>query len=270
MLKEQGLEHADLKLRMIMSDLLNIPRLELELHREKVLSKSQLRAFDQRMVRLRNQEPVQYIIGSTSFMGLSIQCDQRGLIPRPETELLCDHVLKDSCITRQPTPTIIDVGTGTGCIALALAHFLPKADVIGIDSSFEALKLANENKEALGLRHVKFQQGHLLDDIEPQSAHAVVANLPYISKADYENLPGEVKNYEPHGALCAEDEGFADMFACVESTLDVLRSGGGLFLEIGESQAAILSAHLHTVGFIRVQVMGDLAGRDRIVYGYRT
>ncbi len=212
-------------------------------------------------------EPIQYIIGHVDFRGLEIQCDPRALIPRPETELLVEAVLS-SIGNRQSAIDIADVCTGTGCIGLALAVELPDAEVVAIDISPEALALAKENAERLGLSG-KFQclEKNLLEGVEENSLDVVVSNPPYIFSKVWKKLEPCVRDHEPQLALDGGEEGMDLIIPLVEQAAKVLKPGGGLFIEMGYDQGKAIFQCLENSGFQNVQIIQDYAGLDRIVSG---
>jgi len=258
------------------------------------------------IVRAEQGEPIQYIIGHVDFRGLEIYCDRRALIPRPETEQLVEQVLHAvqesgsrsqraekveaaSCRWAQrqdaaSTLKIADVGTGTGCIALSLLHELPNAEVIAIDISPDALALAKENAERLGLSD-RFQSlesdllgAFMVDEASSLVAQRqdaastlfdiVVSNPPYILSNVCKTLDSSVRDFEPKLALDGGADGLDLIRPLVEQTARVLKPGGGLFLEIGYDQGSAVVEILKTAGFQQVEVKKDLAGLDRIVVGF--
>jgi release factor glutamine methyltransferase len=256
------------------------------------------------IVRAEQGEPIQYIIGHVDFRGLEIRCDRRALIPRPETELLVQAVMDNVDATppsrsRQEkrdegvasTLKIVDVGTGTGCIALALLAELPNAEVVGVDVSPDALALARENASRLGMSdRFTAVQGNLLNvDATPPSrckqekrgedtastffAEAsfdiIVSNPPYILSGVCETLDSSVRDYEPKLALDGGADGLDLVRPLVAQAFRVLKPGGGLFLEIGYDQGQAVARILKDAGFQQVEIKKDLAGLDRIVLGFR-
>jgi len=216
-------------------------------------------------------EPIQYIIGHVDFRGLEIRCDRRALIPRPETEQLVEQVLQavqESEGRGQGSVNIVDVGTGTGCIALALLAELPNATVTAIDISADALALARENAERLGLRG-RFQalENNLLEGFEPASLDIVVSNPPYIFSNIWKNLEPCVRDFEPQLALDGGADGLDLIRPLVAQAARVLKPGGTLFLEVGYDQGEAVIQCLEGHGFQQVEVRKDLAGLDRIVHG---
>ena len=217
-------------------------------------------------VRAERGEPIQYILGSVDFRGLEIGCDRRALIPRPEAEQLVEQV-RDSGFG--DTVKIADVGTGTGCIALALLAELPDAEVTAVDISSEALTLARENARRLGLGdRLQTIETSLLTGFEAESLDIVVSNPPYIFSGVWANLELCVRDYEPQLALDGGEDGLDLIRPLVEQAVRVLKPGGGLFIEIGYDQGDAVSRCLELNGFQKITITRDLAGHDRIVFGY--
>jgi release factor glutamine methyltransferase len=254
----------------------------------RTITPEQQAELEKLIVRAEHGEPIQYIIGHVDFRGLEIHCDRRALIPRPETELLVESVLS-SFSAHHSSFRIADIGTGTGCIALALLTELPNAEVIGVDISPDALSLARESAERLGLsERFTAVQGNLLDAfmvdaascrvMQRQDAAAtmgerfdiVISNPPYIISKVWKTLEPCVRNFEPQLALDGGEDGLDLIRPLVEQAARVLKSGGGLFLEIGYDQGPAVFQCLENAGFQNVKIQKDLAGLDRIVMGFRS
>ncbi len=214
--------------------------------------------------RIESGEPLQYVVGSVDFWGLHIKCDPRALIPRPETELLVEEVLSSKVWDRGPA-TIVDVGTGTGCIVLTLAAQRADANFKAVDLSPEALDLARENARLNGLdARVLWLNNDLLDGFAERSADAVVANLPYIATNDWKALSASVRDYEPRSALDSGPSGMEQIIQLATQARYVLLPGGLLFLEFGFDQGEMVRQGLEHLGYINIQIKHDLAGHDRI------
>ncbi len=216
------------------------------------------------MVRRRlEREPVAYILGRKGFRSLELRCDRRALIPRPESELLVEVALELG------PASALDVGTGGGAIALALADELAPPRLVAVDTSAEALALARENAAALGLEaRVGFEHGPLPGR---RRFELVVANLPYVRSDEWPRLAPEITRWEPRAALLAG----ADGLDAIRGLLAELGPGGRLradavALEIGAEQGAAVAALVRRAGFDAVTVRRDLAGLDRVVVGQRT
>jgi release factor glutamine methyltransferase len=225
------------------------------------------------------QEPLQHITGTQEFFGLPLRVTPDVLIPRPETEHLVEAVL-DWAPGPRAQLTILDVGTGSGAIALALASRLPNATLLACDISFKALAVAQENAVALGLSHrVNFVLSDLLDELQPELAQglrldAIVSNPPYIPLSDAPTLEPEVVDHEPHSALFAGDDGLETYRRLIPAAHDALRPGGLLALEFGFGQRDALHALFESSPadkpWSRVRFLNDYAGIPRVALANRT
>lgn len=214
--------------------------------------------------RIENGEPLQYVVGHVNFWGLQIKCDPRALIPRPETELLVEEVLSSGIWNSTPS-TIVDVGTGTGCIVLTLAQQRPDANFKAVDLSPDALDLAKENAHLNGLDgRVLWLQNNLLEGFAEKSADTIVANLPYIPTDDWKQLSPSVRNHEPQLALDSGPTGMELISALATQARYVLLPGGSLFLEFGYDQGQAVQRCLEGLGYRNIQIKHDLADLDRI------
>jgi release factor glutamine methyltransferase len=207
------------------------------------------------------REPLAYILGEWGFRRLDLKVDDRALVPRPETEVVVERCLE--FLHGLPTPRVLDVGVGSGAIALAIADEHPGAHVLAVDSSPRALELARENLARAGVNgRVRLAHGDLLTGVEGPF-DLVVSNPPYVSPEEYETLQPEIRLYEPYEAVVGV--GVGRSIAGQSRTL--LGPGGRLVLECGDGQAAGLSAALRELGYADVVETHDLAGRDRVVEG---
>jgi len=231
------------------------------------LSPEQVQQWEAALARAVRHEPVQYITGHTGFRDLTIACDARALIPRPETERLVDFVLSEKRLHDTDRPVIVDVGTGTGCIALSLAWECPLALVYALDLSDAALSLARENARLNKLDHrVRFLRSNLLAGWVGDPVDVVVANLPYIAREDCLSLPANVR-YEPISALDGGEDGLAFIRTLIKEAPSVFQPGGVLYLEIGMDQGAAVEQLLCGAGFLDVEIRQDWSGRDRYARG---
>lgn len=208
-------------------------------------------------------EPLAYATGLAGFRRLTLQVDRRVLIPRPETEGLVDLLL-----SRIRTGRVADVGTGSGCVALALADEGGFTLVAGIDRSAGALFVARENQRRTGKRIALFQ-GDLLDAVGPSSLDAVVSNPPYLTEREYRELDGSVKNWEPREALPSGEDGLDATRRLVEDGLRVVRRGGWLALEVDATRAEHVARLASGAGWSDVSVHMDLFDRARFVLARR-
>jgi release factor glutamine methyltransferase len=209
------------------------------------------------------REPLAYVLGEWGFRRLTLSVDARALVPRPETEMVVERCL--SLLAGLDGPRVLDVGVGSGAIALAIADEHPGARVLGVDSSEAALSLAEQNRAAAGVNgRVRLLHGDLLAGL-PGPFDLVVSNPPYVAPEEWGALQPEIRLYEPRAALVGT--GVAETIA--REARQVLAEGGWLVLEAGDGQAAALAPALEGLGYEAVTVTRDLAGRERVVEGRR-
>jgi release factor glutamine methyltransferase len=212
-------------------------------------------------------EPIQYITGETEFYGLPFRVTRDVLIPRPETEHLVEKVL--SLAANFKKPRIVDVGTGSGAIAVALAHKLPGAEITAIDISAAALSIARGNAELNGVaERIRFLEGDLLAPVTGEQFELVVSNPPYVAESDRESLAVEVRDYEPAVALFA-GRGLDVYRRLIPGARELLAPGGYLALEIGYGQDSAIARLLAGAGFEEIEFTGDLQGIPRVASGRR-
>ena len=239
---------------------LGVSRLELYLQHDRPLTEDELATARELVRRRGGREPLAYVLGEWGFRGLTLAVDRRVLIPRPETEVVVERCL--ALLDGIERPEVLDVGTGSGAIALAIADEHPSARVMGIDASEEALEVAEENSRRTGaaitvLRH------DLRDGLPGGPYDLVVSNPPYVLPEEIDTLEAEVREWEPRVALV----GTGATEAVAAGAREVLRAGGGLVLEVADGKAAEVSALLASLGFTDVEATLDLAERDRVVEG---
>ena len=230
-----------------------------------------LEAMRRGMARLVKGEPIQYVLGEWDFRTLTLKCDRRALIPRPETEELVTRVLKYTQTlkhsnTQTLNPLIVDVGTGTGAIILSLAReWKGDAVFLGTDVSEDAIALAKENAERCGLgERVKFVVMDGLDEFdEPQCVDVIVSNPPYIESAVCETLDPRVKDFEPRLALDGGASGLDFYDRYLSDAVNLLKPGGAVFFEIGENQGEAVKKLMFDCGFDDIRIEKDFAGHDR-------
>ena len=255
---------------LLAARLLGIGRGFLAARLDQEISERHLDAMRRGLARLSRGEPLQYVLGEWDFRSLTLKCDRRALIPRPETEELVTRALawlrgRGSAGTDE-RPVIVDVGTGTGAIILSLAkEFTAPAVFIGTDISEDAIALARENAAAVGLGdRVKFVVADGLDDFdEPQCIDLIVSNPPYIESAVCETLDPRVRDFEPRLALDGGLHGLDFYERYLGDAFNLLKPGGAVFFEIGESQGAALERLMSDYGFADIRIEKDFAGHDR-------
>jgi len=261
-LEGKGVPSPKLDAEYLLAHVLGVPRLELYLDHDRALEPAQVDSLRELVRRRGRREPLAYVLGSWSFYGLELHCDARALVPRPETEILVERCL--ALLEGSAAPAIVDVGTGTGSIALALAARLPEASVTAIDLSPDALALAAENAALNGLAdRVELLQGDLLAPVAGRRFDLIASNPPYV--AEGEAVDSEVSGYEPAMAVFAEDGGRAVHERLAADAQGALRPGGYLVVEVAEGQAPWLAELLAGGGYEEIEVTRDLRGIERVV-----
>jgi len=231
-----------------------------ELDRE--MSDEQVEAFDANLVRRERREPLAYILGEWGFRRLTLKTDRRALIPRPETEVVVERALEH--IRDLDEPRVLDVGTGTGAIALAIADEVPQAQVTAMDVSEDARALARENLELTGINgRVRLVEHDLTSGLGEHDFDLVVSNPPYVEPDELPTLQPEVRDWEPHVALVAP----AATEKLASAAREALRPGGWLVLETAAGAGDRVERLLSELGFEDVTITPDLAGRDRVAEG---
>ncbi len=262
-----GAASPRLDAELLLADALGLGRAALIARRPEPLPRAAVDAFEAHVARRAGREPVAYILGRQEFYGLEIEVTRDVLIPRPETEMLVDEGL--GFLRERPDGRVADVGTGSGCIAVAVAVHAPAARVIAVDASGAALEVARRNARRHAVTgQIDLVQGDLLSTV-PGPLDLVVANLPYVPTEEIETLMPDVRLYEPRLAL---DGGAGDgtdlLKALVAQTVGRLTRGGLLLLEVAAGQAARVADLLRSVGaFSDVSTRQDLAGIERMVRG---
>lgn len=237
-------------------------------HGEQVLLPQTGSRFRELLARRIAGEPIQYIAGETEFYGLPFFVTPDVLIPRPETEHLVETTLQHAAQCAQPR--ILDIGTGSGAIAIALAAHLPEASVTAIDISPRALAVAQRNAERNGLAgRIRFLAGDLLHPVEGERFHFIVSNPPYVCDQDRTSLAVEVRDFEPHAALFAGSDGLAIYRRLIPAALTALNAGGSLAIEIGHGQREAVSALLASSGFAGIEFISDLQSIPRVAVAQR-
>jgi release factor glutamine methyltransferase len=262
-LSAAGVDTPSVDAEWLLAHVLGRSRSELELERARELTTDERRSFADVVERRARREPLAYVLGEWGFRGLTLSVDARVLVPRPETEVVVERALV--LVDPIAEPRVLDVGVGSGAIALAIAAEHPGAQVVGIDSSEGALALAAENRERAGVDgRVRLLHGDLLAG-QSGPFDLVVSNPPYVPAEDWDRLQPEIRLYEPRTALVGSD--VAETIA--REAQPVLGRGGWLVLEAGDGQARGLAETLEELGYEDVTITRDLAGRERVVEGRR-
>jgi release factor glutamine methyltransferase len=262
-LAEAGIDSARLEAELLLAracDDCARALLYAELDRE--LTPEQIAAFEANIARREQREPLAYVLGEWGFRRLTLKTDRRALIPRPETEVVVERALEH--IRDQSEPDVLDVGTGTGAIALAIADEHDGARVTAVDVSPAAIALASENCDLTGVNgRVRLVEHDLTSGLGEAQFDLVVSNPPYVEPEELNMLQPEVRDWEPHVALVAEGATEAVARAATEA----LRPGGWLVLETAARAGERIRNLLVDLGYERVTITPDLAGRDRVVEG---
>ena len=271
-LQRRGIDEARLNAELLLSHALQCQRIELYTNFDKPLSAEELKAFRSLYERRLNREPVQYIVGGASFMGMQFKVDSRVLIPRPETETLVEQAM---LVCQKASPgqplSIMEVGTGSGNIAISLAKFVKGAKLWTIDVSEEALALARENAEYHGVSDkIVFER---MDAFEPvdqlllRRFDLLVSNPPYVSAGEWEDLQQEVRRFEPRVAVSDWKDGLEFYRRLVELAPYLLRDQGTMIVEVGYGQAETVARMLSDARYEEVEIIPDLQHIPRVVKG---
>jgi release factor glutamine methyltransferase len=264
-LLSRGIENARLEAEWLLCAATGLDRVGLYLNFEKPLNDGELAAYRVMVARRGRREPLQHILGTQEFCGLEFEVTPDVLVPRHDTETLVNEAL-----TRMPgVRSVLDIGTGSGCIAVALAHRLPVAAVTAVDISGSALKVARRNAERNRVP-VEFLLGSLFEPVAARQFDLIVSNPPYIPSGDMENLQPEVRDYDPRGALDGGLDGLEIYRRLIPEALTFLTRGGWLLVEVGTGQAGEVSNIFSTTGGYGQPITAcDPAGIARVVGGER-
>ena len=270
-LTERGFDEARLHVEMLVSHALDLSRTKIYTNPGRFITREEWGKFRQVFNRRLDHEPLQYLVGETHFMSLPLWIDERVMIPRPETELLVEKTLEVMKDLPTATPKILDIGTGSGNIPIALAHFFPGARITSIDISQDALDVAQRNIERHGIRSVSLHRADIFADILPGAAFdIVVSNPPYVSLEEFQDLQPEVRNFEPRCAITDDSDGLRIITRIIDVAAHHLVHGGFLLLETAHDQEKKVCALLGERGFSRVEVSKDYSGIPRIVKAHRS
>jgi release factor glutamine methyltransferase len=261
-LQAAGSETPRLDAELLLGHATRLSRTELYAEMSRPLAPADAALLEQLLARRERREPVAYILGEWGFRRLTLRTDERALIPRPETEVVVERCL--ARLEGREAPTVLDVGTGSGAIAFAIADEHPGARVTGIDTSADALELAGENARRTGLTIV-LERADILAGFPAGPWDLVVSNPPYVDPDELIDLMPDVRDWEPHVALV----GRGATEAVIAGAADTLNPGGALVLEVGDGQADHVAAQFERAGYANVRTTADLAGRDRVVEGTR-
>ena len=265
-LLDRGFDEARLHAELMLAHVLNVSRLQLYLQFDRPLVAEELASYRALFKRRLTHEPLQYILGETAFMGVTVSVGPGVLIPRPETELLVELALARIRGILKPQPLVLDVGIGSGNIALAIAHHAAHARVTGVDISEAAVAQTRSNVTRLGIDRVEVLHADVFDTWPGRDRFdLVVANPPYISREAFESLMPEVRLFEPRQALTDEEDGYGFLRRLAPRAIELLQPDGVFLCEIGHGQEAGAKEIVTRAGFRNVTVHPDLAGIPRVV-----
>lgn len=262
-LAEKGVANARREAEWLLCEATGLDRVGLYLNFDKPMSDEELAAYRALVARRGKREPLQHILGSQEFDGLTFDVSPAVLIPRHDTETLLEQVLQHAPSSR----TILDIGTGSGCIAIALAKRLPEATITAVDLSPDALVVAQRNAEQHSVA-IELLQGSFFEPVAGRRFELIVSNPPYITTADLATLQPEVRDFEPNLALHGGADGLDAYRAIIAQAADHLQPGGWLWFEVGAGQATDVAALLAQAGFNGIITASDPGGIERVVGGY--
>lgn len=264
--KKNKVPDARLDAQYILAHGLKMKRMDLYLNFDRPLTENELTILRPLVARRAKREPLQHIIGNTSFRGFLINCDKRALIPRPETEMMVDFVKEETSLPEEPL--IADIGTGTGAIAIALAKEIPSAKIFAVDISKDALDLAISNATQNEVEDkISFFEGDLLSALPAESKlHVIVANLPYIPLKDQTSLQEEVRLFDPALALFGGEDGLDLIRRLLREIENRLALGAVIWLEIASEQEEILKNEISQYPWLSyTRAIPDFMGNIRFI-----
>jgi len=260
------LEASDAKFeaQLLLQNTLNVNRAWLLAHELDMLPSKAIADFEALLTRRLLGEPVAYILGYREFYGLNLTVTPDTLIPRPDTETLVEAALEKT--PADTSCSILDLGTGTGAVALAIAKHRPHAQVMALDASHAALRIAEHNAKQLGLAHINFTLSHWFSAVEGERFNLIVSNPPYIEQHDPHLSQGDLR-FEPMSALASGADGLDDIREIVAHSLIHLLPQGWLMLEHGYNQAQLVADLMAESGLVDINTIQDLGGNDRVTIG---
>ncbi len=265
--KDKGIENPRLDAELLLAHVLQKNRIYLYTHFDQPLLTAEREAYRTLVKRRAQREPLAYIVGTREFYGRPFAVTPAVLIPRPETEHLVEAALAFVTAQALPAPRILDVGTGSGVLAVTLLCEIPQATAVAIDLSAEALTIANQNAVALNVAE-RFctKLGDIYAPLDAERFDIIISNPPYIARADLPSLMPEVGRFEPHQALFADDHGLAILHRLVQGAPKYFENTGFFGVEVGAEQGPTVSGWLQELPqFGHVEILRDLAGHGRVV-----
>lgn len=265
-LKKYQVENARLDAEYIFAYVLGVKRVSLMLNFDVEITEEQKDLIRKYIVRRgKHREPLQYIVKEWEFYGYPFKVDERVLIPRQDTEILVEQCIM--LMKELENPKILDIGTGSGAISITLAKELPNSEVLGLDVSDDALKMAVENRELNNAVNLKFLKSNVFQHVKDRNYDLIVSNPPYIPVEEYNELMPEVKRYEPKMALTDGGDGYYFYKKISEESMQYLKNGGYLAFEVGYNQGETVSQFMEKSGFHIVGRIADYGGIERVIIG---
>lgn len=259
MLAQAGIDEAELDARYILEYITGLNSAQYFIHSEDIIEKDKAEEFFRLIERRSKRIPLSYVIGTRDFFGLTFKVDENVLIPEQETELLVEEVIKHS-----EGKSVLDMCTGSGCIAISIALFGKPSKVAASDISEKALKVARENAKSLKAGEISFIQGDMFENVTDKF-DIIVSNPPYIETGEIDELMPEVRDYIPRLALDGDIDGLKFYRIISKEAVKKLNKNGRIFYEIGYNQSRAVASILLENGFTDVKIMKDYSGLDRIV-----
>ena len=261
-LQKAGITDAELDARLLLEFICHTDRNALYAHGDQEIEDDKMLDFLQLIEKRAVHIPLQHLTGEQNFMGLDFLVNEHVLIPRQDTEILVEEIMRDL----HDGIRILDMCTGSGCILLSLLHYSNDCSGVGVDVSEDALAVARQNADRLAEKQAVFIQSDLFEKVEG-SFDLIVSNPPYIRSQEIAGLMPEVREHEPHLALDGKDDGLHFYREIIKGAMPHLKRGGQLFFEIGYDQGEAVQALLAANGYTEIAVVKDYAGLDRVVYG---
>lgn len=261
-LQKAGITDAEHDARLLLEFICHTDRNALYAHGDQEIEDEKMQDFLQLIEKRAAHIPLQHLTGEQNFMGLDFLVNEHVLIPRQDTEILVEEIMRDL----HDGIRILDMCTGSGCILLSLLHYSNDCSGVGVDVSEDALAVARQNADRLAEKQAVFIQSDLFEKVEG-SFDLIVSNPPYIISQEIAGLMPEVREHEPHLALDGKDDGLHFYREIIKGAMPHLKRGGQLFFEIGYDQGEAVQALLAANGYTEIAVVKDYAGLDRVVYG---
>ncbi len=270
-LTEKGFDEARLTVELLLAEALGVRRFDLYVKHDQPLKRNELDRFKVLLKRRLAHEPVQYILGKTNFYSIELKVDRRALIPRPETEILAEAVIEHcrTYFSQREKVRVLDVGTGSGCLAIAVAKFVNNSLITATDRSADAIQLAKENAEATGTAgRISFVESDFIElnqNIFGDGFDVVISNPPYVPQPEISSLAEDIREFEPMIALSDGHDGLTFFRKISELAPRLLRDGGWVFVETAFGQAKEVQRIFGEQGGTELSVKRDLSGIERVV-----